>query len=109
MELYKGKLILYGCGDLLTDYEGIAGHEAYRPDLSLMYFPAVESSSGRLLRLAAVPTQVRRFQLRRAPEEGVAWLTDTLNREGRSLGTRVERQNDNTLELRCAEPPPSPR
>ena len=108
MELYKGKLILYGCGDLLTDYEGIAGHEAYRPDLSLMYFPAVESSSGRLLRLAAVPTQVRRFQVRRAPEEGVAWLTDTLNREGRSLGTRVERQNDNTLELRCAGHRPSP-
>ena len=106
MEVYKGKLILYGCGDLLTDYEGIAGHEAYRPDLSLMYFAVVEASSGRLLRLSAVPTQMQRFRVRRAPEEGVAWLVDTLNREGRSLGTRVERSNDNTLELRYEAPPP---
>ncbi len=28
IEVYKGKLILYGCGDFLNDYEGISGHEA---------------------------------------------------------------------------------
>jgi len=39
IELYKGKLILYGCGDFITDYEGIGGYEEYRDDLALMYFP----------------------------------------------------------------------
>jgi poly-gamma-glutamate capsule biosynthesis protein CapA/YwtB (metallophosphatase superfamily) len=27
LEVYKGKLILYGCGDFLNDYEGIGGFE----------------------------------------------------------------------------------
>jgi poly-gamma-glutamate synthesis protein (capsule biosynthesis protein) len=103
IEVHRGKLILYGCGDLLTDYEGIAGHEAYRPELSLMYFPVVDVSSGTLLRLTAVPTRVRRFRVQRAPDEGARWLADTLNREGRTLGTRVERQHDNSLELRYGQ------
>lgn len=33
IEVYKGRLILYGCGDFINDYEGIAGYETYRPDL----------------------------------------------------------------------------
>ena len=37
IEIYRGKPILYGCGDFLNDYEGIAGYEAYRGDLVLMY------------------------------------------------------------------------
>src|SRR5262249_26154341 len=31
LEVYRGHLILYGCGDFLNDYEGIAGEERYRP------------------------------------------------------------------------------
>lgn len=30
IEVYKDKLILYGCGDLLNDYEGIGGYEEFR-------------------------------------------------------------------------------
>ncbi|OHB66164.1 MAG: hypothetical protein A2Y76_07240 [Planctomycetes bacterium RBG_13_60_9] len=37
MEVYQGCPIFYGCGDFLTDYEGIRGHEAYRGDLAVMY------------------------------------------------------------------------
>jgi hypothetical protein len=38
IEVYRGKLILYGCGDCIDDYEGITGHQAYRDDLLLLYF-----------------------------------------------------------------------
>ena len=38
IEVYRGKPILYGCGDFLNDYEGIAGYEEYRSHLVLMYF-----------------------------------------------------------------------
>jgi hypothetical protein len=31
--LVGGKLILYGCGDVINDYEGISGHEQFRGDL----------------------------------------------------------------------------
>jgi poly-gamma-glutamate synthesis protein (capsule biosynthesis protein) len=41
MEVHRGRLILYGCGDFLDDYEGIAGYEEYRGDLGLIYFASV--------------------------------------------------------------------
>jgi poly-gamma-glutamate synthesis protein (capsule biosynthesis protein) len=46
------------------------------------------------------PTQTRRFCINRAPEEGIRWLADTLNRESQGLGASVERQPDNTFLLR---------
>lgn len=104
LELYRGRLILYGCGDLLTDYEGIGGHEAFRGDLGLLYFPEVDAASGRLLSLAMVPTQMKRFQVRRARPEGGAWLQQTLNREIERLGgdARVQRDEDGRLWLAWA-------
>jgi poly-gamma-glutamate synthesis protein (capsule biosynthesis protein) len=33
IEIYRGRLVLYGCGDLIDDYEGIAGYEQYCDDL----------------------------------------------------------------------------
>ncbi len=99
IEIYRDKLILYGCGDFLNDYEGIRGHESYRPDLALMYFPTLDAATGRLARFAMTPTQIRRFRVNRAPEDGARWLLETLNREGRQFGTRVERQPDNTFLL----------
>lgn len=99
IEVYRQRPIVYGCGDFLNDYEGIGGHEAYRSDLSLMYFPTIDASTGRLLRFALSPTRIGRFQVNRAPEEAVCWLIRTLNREGKKLGTQVERQADDTLLL----------
>ena len=36
IEVYRNRPILYGCGDLINDYEGIRGYEQYRPDLGLL-------------------------------------------------------------------------
>ena len=100
IEVYHGKLVLYGCGDLVDDYEGIRGYESYRADLGLMYFPTVDIATGRLLRLHMTPTRMYRLRVNRANESDVAWLAKTLDREGRQFGTRVERSSDNTLALR---------
>jgi poly-gamma-glutamate capsule biosynthesis protein CapA/YwtB (metallophosphatase superfamily) len=99
IEVWRDKLILYGCGDFLNDYEGISGHGDYRPDLSLMYFPDIDPVTGSLRRLHAVPMRIRRFRLERAPREGVSWLHETLDREGRALGTRVTADDQGTLSL----------
>lgn len=99
-EVYRGRLILYGCGDLLTDYEGIRGHESYRKDLGLMYFPSFDLTTGRLLAMEMVPTRMRRFQITRAEPADVQWLAEMLNREGVPLGTRVEITGDNRLRAR---------
>jgi poly-gamma-glutamate capsule biosynthesis protein CapA/YwtB (metallophosphatase superfamily) len=94
IEIYRERPILYGCGDFLNDYEGIHGHEAYRPELTLMYFAAVDASTGALSRLVLTPMQVRRFRLNRAPEEEASWLLGVLDSESRRLGTRVQGQDD---------------
>jgi len=99
IEVYRDHLILYGCGDLLTDYEGIHGNEAYRDDLGLMYFPRVDATSGRLLGMTMSPTRLRRLRVNRASAEEAAWLAEVLNAEGRDCGTRVSRDTDGRLQL----------
>ena len=100
IEVYQDRLILYGCGDFLNDYEGIEGYESYRADLGLMYFPCVDPASGRLIRLDMSPTRLERFQIHLASHDEANWLEDVLNREGRPLGTAVTRQEGNRLTLR---------
>jgi poly-gamma-glutamate capsule biosynthesis protein CapA/YwtB (metallophosphatase superfamily) len=100
VEVYHHKPILYGCGDLLNDYEGIGGHEEYRPDLALMYFPSFDAASGELLQFAITPTRTHRFRINRAEGDDAAWLRATLNREGTIFGTSVEAQLHGTLFLR---------
>jgi hypothetical protein len=56
IEVYQGRLILYGCGDLINDYEGISGYEKYRDDLRLMYLASVDAN-GALVGLRMVPMQ----------------------------------------------------
>jgi poly-gamma-glutamate synthesis protein (capsule biosynthesis protein) len=89
MERHAGRLILYGCGDFLNDYEGIAGYESYRGDLSLMYFVTLSRRDGALEALDLVPLQVHGMRLRRARTADAQWLADRLDRESRDQGLRV--------------------
>jgi poly-gamma-glutamate synthesis protein (capsule biosynthesis protein) len=82
IELYRGRLILYACGDLINDYEGIGGHESFRPGLGLMYFPTLEAT-GRLAELVLVPMRMRDFRLNRASEDDADWLAATLREASR--------------------------
>ncbi len=99
IEVYHGRLILYGCGDLLNDYEGIPGYEEYRSDLSLMYFAEVEAESGVLLALEMTPLQVRRFRLSRPSPTDIGWLQRKLDQESRKLGARVSSISEGRLVL----------
>ena len=102
IEVFRGRLILYGCGDFLTDYEGISGYETFRGDLALMYFVEVDSDSGELIAARLVPMQMRRFRLERASAADSKWLCDLLNKLGAKFNTRVNLQNDNSLVLECS-------
>ncbi len=96
IEIYKNKLIIYGCGDFINDYEGIRQNSQYRGDLVLMYF-SDWSESGQLQNLEMVCLQVHKMKLRLAPSEDVVWLKDRLNREGKSLGVALGVKDQNTL------------
>jgi poly-gamma-glutamate synthesis protein (capsule biosynthesis protein) len=99
IEVYNNRLILYGCGDFLNDYEGIRGYEEFRGDLSLMYLVTVDPLSGDLVALELVPLQTRRFQLVRPSSRDVDWLQRTLDRESRPFRTRVNPRAEGWLAL----------
>ncbi len=103
IEVYQGKLVLYGCGDFLDDYEGIGGYEQYRGDLGLMYFAKLDPATGRLLSLLMTPTQIRQFSVTRAKPADAAWIAGILNREGKQFGTGVEMTEGNRLRLTWRE------
>jgi poly-gamma-glutamate synthesis protein (capsule biosynthesis protein) len=100
IEVYRERLILYGCGDFLTDYEGISGYEQFRGDLTLMYLVKVDPRQGRLVEARLIPMRLRRFRLNRASEADAQWLHDLLNRLGGPFGTQAQLENDHSLTLR---------
>ena len=100
IEVYRDKLILYGCGDFINDYEGIRGNEQYRDDLRVMYLPDLEASTGRLLALEMAVFQSYRFRLRDASAEDVKWLAGEMNRESQRLGGAAIAVSDRGLVLR---------
>jgi poly-gamma-glutamate synthesis protein (capsule biosynthesis protein) len=99
IEIYRGKLVLYGCGDLLTDYEGIEGYEEFRGDLSLMYFAEIDRAAGDLVGLTMTPTRLERFRLNHASRNEAQWLCETLDRESRPRGASLELRQDGRLHL----------
>src|SRR5690606_16074270 len=89
IEVYRGRPILYGCGDFINDYEGIRGYEEFRGELALMYFPTLDADTGRLVRLEMAPLRMRRFRLEHAAAQDREWLRATLDRECQRFGARV--------------------
>jgi poly-gamma-glutamate synthesis protein (capsule biosynthesis protein) len=100
IEVYQGRPILYGCGDLINDYEGISGYEMYRGELGLLYFVTLDRTHGRLLKLAMRPVTRRRLRLNISSTEEAAWLAKKMDEECARLGCRVELAPDLTLQLR---------
>ncbi|HEX2309046.1 MAG TPA: CapA family protein [Jatrophihabitantaceae bacterium] len=90
IEIYRGKLVLYGCGDFIDDYEGIAGYESYRADLRLMYFVSFDQDAGAVQGLRIIPMQARTMRLRHASLADSAWLGQILNEISRPFATRVD-------------------
>jgi poly-gamma-glutamate capsule biosynthesis protein CapA/YwtB (metallophosphatase superfamily) len=103
IEVHHSRLILYGCGDFITDYEGIAGYESFRDDLVLMYLPVLDSRDGALQFLTMVPFQLRKFRLNHATKADGEWLCRVLDRECRRFGGKVERNETGSLLLNFSQ------
>jgi len=98
IEIYRDRLILYGCGDFITDYEGISGYEQYRNDLSLAHLPQL-SASGALRELTVIPFRTRKFRLEATSRDDALWLQSRLDRESARLGTHVTLDSKNILRV----------
>ena len=97
IEVYRGKLILYGCGDTVNDYEGITGFEAYRNKLRLLYFASIEPDSGNLATLRMTPLRAHRMRLEHASCPDAEWLRSTLQHISPRFATRVDLDIDANL------------
>jgi poly-gamma-glutamate synthesis protein (capsule biosynthesis protein) len=100
IEVYRRRLILYGCGDLINDYEGIPGQEDFRGDLHLMYFPKVHVATGELAGLEMRALRTRRMRLEHAQQADTLWLRNVLEETSHRFGTRIEMEADGAMTLR---------
>ncbi|MBM4036483.1 MAG: poly-gamma-glutamate biosynthesis protein, partial [Planctomycetes bacterium] len=94
LEVYRNRLVIYGAGDFINDYEGIGGYEEFRGDLALMYLPKLDARTGELAELRLVPMQMKRFRLNRAAPADAQWLCDLLNRQGTHFATAFQLRDD---------------
>ncbi|MDO9593704.1 MAG: CapA family protein [Lutibacter sp.] len=99
IEVYQNKLIIYGAGDFINDYEGIAGQEQYKGALSLMYFPEINQENGELISLKIFPMETKKFRLHNASKSDALWLNAVLNREGKQFGTQFKWHDNHTMDL----------
>jgi poly-gamma-glutamate capsule biosynthesis protein CapA/YwtB (metallophosphatase superfamily) len=102
VEVHRGKLVLYGCGDFIDDYEGITGYEQYRDDLRLLYLVSLEAGTGKLIGMQMIPLQARRMRLRHTCRQDGEFLRTVINRISRPFGTRIASESDNKLTLQLA-------
>ena len=89
IEIHHDRPVLYGCGDLINDYEGIGGYDVFRPDLTAAYFPTFDARTGRLQALALVPLRVRHLRLNRVSVAEARWLAQALTRVSRDFGVEI--------------------
>ncbi len=98
-EVYRGRLVLYGCGDLVNDYEGIGGYGDFRDELRLVYLARLDDTGG-LQHLRMVPLRARRMTLELAAAEDARWMAHRLDDVSRDLGSGVTLTGDASLSLR---------
>jgi len=99
VEVYRGRLVLYGCGDCIDDYEGVSGYEEFRDDLRLLYFASVAADTGTLAALRMVPMRTRKMRLHQASTADTEWVQRVLERISCRFGSRISHQPDGTLTL----------
>ena len=98
IEVWRGRPILYGCGDLVNDYEGIGGHGSLRCDVGCLYAITLDGA-GALQGLEIEPLQMRRFRLEHANAAAQDWLRSIVDERGRAFGTRIVGTRDGRFVL----------
>jgi poly-gamma-glutamate capsule biosynthesis protein CapA/YwtB (metallophosphatase superfamily) len=99
LEVYRDRAILYGCGDLINDYEGITGHHEYRSDLRLLHLVTLDTTSGELVMARMTPLRSRRLRLEHASQADAEWLCTVLDRVSRRFGSRITLAANGQLHL----------
>jgi poly-gamma-glutamate capsule biosynthesis protein CapA/YwtB (metallophosphatase superfamily) len=100
VEVYRGRLILYGCGDLINDYEGIASQERFDSSAVCLYFAQLARETGALKKLEIVPMQLRRLRLKHAQPSARHSLQSLFETGSARFHTSLQAQADGSWQLR---------
>ncbi|MEF8841211.1 MAG: CapA family protein [Haloarculaceae archaeon] len=89
VEIYRGRPILYDCGDLVDDY-------AVKPDLrnDRSFLFELLISEGELSALRLVPVEIAGEAANRADEAVARWLRDRMRARSAAFGTTLRREGD---------------
>jgi len=89
VQVYRDKLILYGAGDFINDYEGIDsrdGREAeFGAGIGGVYL--VSFQGGKLSSLELLPSRIKHLAANKACRADAEWLADALAMQGRRFNT----------------------
>lgn len=107
-ERHRGSLILYGCGDLLNDYEGIGGHHEYPADTALAHFVDIGPTPARGVTCRMRPYRIRRMRLERAGRGAAERIGEILERECAALGATATREPGGDILIGGAGSGPAP-
>ncbi|MDD4975016.1 MAG: CapA family protein [Bacteriovorax sp.] len=99
IEIYKGCPIFYGCGDFINDYEGIGGHEEFRPDLSLMYFIDIQMKPFKLQKLELDCLKINHFRLNQASFKDTNWMQENLTKVCKEFSLKFCRSEENVIKV----------
>jgi poly-gamma-glutamate synthesis protein (capsule biosynthesis protein) len=86
VERHGRGIILYGCGELVDDYEGIEGNAPFRSDLVGLYFVTF-ADDGAPPALSITPMRLRRLRLERTSSVDRATLRTTIAQASAPLGS----------------------
>lgn len=84
VEIHRGKLVLYGCGDLINDMEARPDFRARRGHLGALYLVDFDMRDRRLAALHVQPVERRRFRLEPASAQDAAWVRAQMHDLGRA-------------------------
>lgn len=87
IELYKNIPILYGCGDLINDYEGITNSNEFKNNLSLMYFLDFDGPCQQIKQMDLVPVERKKFKLHYASNEHTQYLFELIKKQSAPFNT----------------------
>jgi len=88
-EIYKGKPILYGCGDFIDDY---AVDAEYRNNLGMAYYLNYDINKRKFTTMKLVPSKITLFSANKVQPntEEYHWLSAKMTELCKPFGTRVE-------------------
>ncbi|CAF0779195.1 unnamed protein product [Didymodactylos carnosus] len=94
IEIYKGKPIIYGCGDFIDDY---AIDKEYRNDLSFIYLIDMDMDERKVTKIELIPTRCTNMQVNELTrnDQDYEWLFSTLARLSAPFGINVQKINNN--------------